>query len=99
MSTNKKDPFAGYVPHGPEWKAYLMKQPKALIVEVATGIADERDRLKAEKKELMEALRALLDCADAIGAMQGEPSPEEEQLLDSRTAARAFLTRTKQPEE
>lgn len=59
MSTTKKDPFAGYVPHGPEWKAYLMKQPKALIVEVATGIADERDLLKAEKKELLAFLEMI----------------------------------------
>jgi hypothetical protein len=71
-TTTKKDPFAGYVPHGPEWKAYLMKQPKALIVEVATGIADERDRLKEEKKELLEALHetsaALLQHLSGVGS-------------------------------
>lgn len=75
----------------------MMKQPKSLIVEVATGIADERDRLKAEKKELMEALRAMLDCADAIGAMQGEPTQEEVRLLDSRSAARFAIAKATHP--
>lgn len=45
MTMSKKNPFDGYEPHGPEWQAYMLKKPKALIVEVATGIADERDIL------------------------------------------------------
>lgn len=69
MST-KKDPFEGYVPHGPEWKAYMMKQPKALCIEVATGIADERDKLKAINKELLEALRNCYDVSAGVSLHQ-----------------------------
>ena len=58
-TTTQKDPFAGYVPYGPEWQAYMMRQPKALIVEVATGIANEMYRLKAEKKELLGFLEMI----------------------------------------
>lgn len=60
MST-KKNLFEGYVPHGPEWKAYMMKQPKALCVEVATGIADERDKLRDELKRSIAILQLLAD--------------------------------------
>ena len=53
-TTPKKDPFVGYVPHGPEWKAFMLKQPKTLIVDVASGIAEERDRYKAALRKIFQ---------------------------------------------
>ena len=56
MSKKNKDPFVGYVPYGPEWQAYMMKRPKALIVEVATGIVDKRDQLLRQRDEAVRLL-------------------------------------------
>ena len=67
--SNNKDPFAGYEPHGPEWKAYMMKQPKALILEVASGIASDRDRLRDSNKALILLLNMV-----AIGVARFERS-------------------------
>lgn len=67
--SDKKDPFVGYVPNGPEWKAYMMKQTKALCIEVASGIADDRDRLRGSNKALMLLLNMV-----AIGVARFEKS-------------------------
>lgn len=65
----KKDPFEGYVPGGPEWKAYMMKQPKALCIEVASGISDERNRLRQSNKAMMLLLNMV-----ALGVARFEKS-------------------------
>jgi hypothetical protein len=78
---------------------YIDAPDGALIAKIHTeGSAASHDaRVIAASPELLEALIDMLDCADALGRAQGEPSPEESALLDKRKAARAAIAKATQP--
>lgn len=72
-----------------DWLAYVIgTRTEEGAIEV---ISMALERKAAENARMRAALEAMLEAADAIGSSQGEATPEEEALFDSRRQAREVL--------